>query len=55
METENLFKQLKRIADSLENIEQSLILMSDIISDCQVKHTYGSAIAITGSIDTGID
>lgn len=59
MGTVNQEEQLSRIADALEciaantdSMEKSLELVSDILSDCQVKNQYNSAIAITGSIDT---
>lgn len=49
--------QLERIADALEainanmsSIEQSLDLLSSVLSDSQVKNRFGSALAITGAI-----
>lgn len=49
---------LERIADALEgidrslaNMDQSLELMSDILSDSQVKNPYGSSISVTGAIN----
>lgn len=52
---ERIASALERIAvslDNLDSIEQSLDLLSDAVSECQVKNSFGSSIAITGSIDT---
>lgn len=57
METVNQPDLLERMADALEsisstleNIDQSLDLMSNVLADIQVKNQYGSAIAVTGTI-----
>lgn len=49
---DRIAKALERIADNLDSVEQSLDLLSDVVSDSVVKNNYGSAIAITGAIDT---
>lgn len=41
---------LESISSTLESIDQSLNLMSDVLADAQVKSQYGSAIAVTGTI-----
>lgn len=41
---------LESISSTLESIDQSLNLMSDVLADAQVKNQYGSAIAVTGTI-----
>jgi hypothetical protein len=48
---ERIADALDRIANALESLDQSLIVLSDMLSDCQVKNTYGSALAITGSVE----
>jgi hypothetical protein len=51
---ERIAVALEGIDRSLANVDQSLELMSDILSDSQVKNPYGSAIAVTGPINMGI-
>lgn len=41
---------LESISRSLESIDQSLEDATEILMDCQVKNQYGSAIAVTGTI-----
>lgn len=52
---ERIADALERIAGSLDNLdsmEQSLDVLSATLGDAVVKNRFGSAIAITGSIDT---
>lgn len=48
---------LERIADALEtigftldSIDQSLDLLSDVLGDVRVKNPYGSSISVCGTI-----
>lgn len=47
---ERIADALESISSTLESIGQSLELMSDVLADAQVKNQYGSAIAVTGTI-----
>lgn len=47
---ERIADALESISSTLENIDQSLDLMSNVLADIQVKNQYGSAIAVTGTI-----
>ena len=42
---------LEGIDRSLANIDQSLELVSDVLGDSKVNGPYGSAIAVTGTIN----
>lgn len=51
---ERIADALESIAKSLDNldsIEQSLYLLSTVVSDCQVKNRYGSSLSIVGTVD----
>lgn len=41
---------LEEISITLDSIDQSLDLMSDVLAECQVKSRQGNAIAVTGAI-----
>lgn len=41
---------LEAISITLDSIDQSLNLMSDVLAECQVKSRQGNAIAVTGAI-----
>lgn len=47
---ERIADALETISNTLESIDQSLNLMSNVLADAQVKNRYGSAIAVTGTI-----
>lgn len=41
---------LEAISVTLDSIDQSLDLMSDVLAECQVRSRHGNAIAVTGAI-----
>lgn len=41
---------LEAISITLDSIDQSFDLMSNVLADCQVKNPHGAAIAVTGAI-----
>lgn len=45
-----LVTALEAISVTLDSIEQSLDLMSDVLAECQVKNSHGAAIAVMGAI-----
>lgn len=40
----------KTVSESLASIDQTLEDATEVLMDCQVKNQYGSAIAVTGTI-----
>ena len=49
-EFERIADALEAISVTLDSIEQSLALMSDVFAECQVRSRHGNAIAVTGAI-----
>lgn len=49
---ERIAEALESISSNIDSMEQSLDLMSSVLSDSQVQNGIGSAIAITGMIQT---
>lgn len=47
---ERIADVLEAISVTLDSIDQSLDLMSNVLADCQVKNPHGAAIAVTGAI-----
>lgn len=45
-----LVTALEAISNTLDHIDQSLDMISDVLGECQVKNRYGSAISVTGTI-----
>lgn len=48
---ERIADALESIGSTLEGIDQSLDLLSDVMADARVKNSYGSAIAIIGALN----
>ena len=47
---ERIADALEAISITLDSINQSLDLMSDVLAECQVRCRHGNAIAVTGAI-----
>ena len=47
---ERIADALESISRSLESIDQTLEDATEILMDCRVQNPYGSAIAVTGTI-----
>lgn len=45
-----LNSECQTVSESLASIDQTLEDATEILMDCQVKNQYGSAIAVTGTI-----